>query len=186
MDNQKHSDRGRFTIHADILIFELRLQPRISTINQLIETNCPKYKIWLAIDDTIRYDTVLIHQHRPLRSNQPTNHKIADSMTSTDNQVLPRKLWEHPDPKSTQLWKFMQEVNRKSGRNLQVRNSPEFVHTNFGSVPVPQPLVPPEPVLRMCTKFQSLVLLPTPMPSSGLKLGYSVAPVVKKNISALG
>lgn len=34
---------------------------------------------------------------------------------------LPRKLWEHPDPKSTDMYKFMQEVNKKHGLNLQVR-----------------------------------------------------------------
>lgn len=33
---------------------------------------------------------------------------------------IPRKLWEHPDPKSTLMWRFMQEVNEKSNRNLQV------------------------------------------------------------------
>lgn len=47
-------------------------------------------------------------------------------MGSTDDTAavaLPRKLWEHPDPESTQMWKFMQEVNRKSGRGLKVRNN---------------------------------------------------------------
>lgn len=41
-------------------------------------------------------------------------------MATITTEDLPRKLWEHPDPKSTQMWKLMQEVNRKSGRNLQV------------------------------------------------------------------
>ncbi|KAI1754520.1 acetoacetate-CoA ligase [Xylaria castorea] len=31
---------------------------------------------------------------------------------------IPRKLWEHPDPKSTQLWEFMQLINRKYRLNL--------------------------------------------------------------------
>lgn len=35
--------------------------------------------------------------------------------------LVPRKLWEHPDPKSTLMWKFMQEINKKSNRDLQVR-----------------------------------------------------------------
>lgn len=34
--------------------------------------------------------------------------------------VLPRKLWEHPDPKSTLMWEFLQDVNRRSGRDLTV------------------------------------------------------------------
>ncbi|KAK6420011.1 hypothetical protein LTR95_016989 [Oleoguttula sp. CCFEE 5521] len=32
---------------------------------------------------------------------------------------LPRKLWEHPDPKSTNAWKFMQQVNKKHGQKLK-------------------------------------------------------------------
>lgn len=32
--------------------------------------------------------------------------------------ALPRKLWEHPNPKSTQLWDFMQLINQKHGLNL--------------------------------------------------------------------
>ncbi|KAI2633843.1 acetoacetate-CoA ligase [Xylaria nigripes] len=31
---------------------------------------------------------------------------------------VPRKLWEHPNPKSTQLWGFMQLMNRKYHLNL--------------------------------------------------------------------
>lgn len=36
----------------------------------------------------------------------------------------PRKLWEHPDPKSTAMWKFMQGANAKRGLQMQVRLSP--------------------------------------------------------------
>lgn len=32
---------------------------------------------------------------------------------------LPRKLWEHQKPKSTNAWKFMQTVNRKHKTNMQ-------------------------------------------------------------------
>ncbi|KAI0550838.1 hypothetical protein F4679DRAFT_194883 [Xylaria curta] len=32
--------------------------------------------------------------------------------------AIPRKLWEHPDPKSTQLWEFMQLINQKYHLNL--------------------------------------------------------------------
>ncbi|KAI0866078.1 acetoacetate-CoA ligase [Xylaria cubensis] len=32
--------------------------------------------------------------------------------------AVPRKLWEHPDPKSTQLWEFMQIINQKYRLNL--------------------------------------------------------------------
>lgn len=33
---------------------------------------------------------------------------------------MPRKLWEHPDPKSTAMWRFMQDANAKYGLNMQV------------------------------------------------------------------
>ena len=33
----------------------------------------------------------------------------------------PRKLWEHPDPKSTAMWKFMQDANARRGLHMQVR-----------------------------------------------------------------
>lgn len=32
---------------------------------------------------------------------------------------IPRKLWEHPNPKSTGMWKFMQRVNQKRGMDMQ-------------------------------------------------------------------
>ncbi len=35
--------------------------------------------------------------------------------------TTPRKLWEHPDPKSTEMWKFMQRVNKNHNRNFQAR-----------------------------------------------------------------
>lgn len=38
--------------------------------------------------------------------------------------TVPKKLWEHPNPKETEMYKFMQEVNRKQNLQLQVRNVP--------------------------------------------------------------
>ena len=38
-----------------------------------------------------------------------------------DSQSTQRKLWEHPDPKSTAMWKFMEDCNQKFGLHLQVR-----------------------------------------------------------------
>ena len=35
----------------------------------------------------------------------------ADSHSVTGNGV--QKLWEHPDPHSTPIWKFLQDVNKK-------------------------------------------------------------------------
>ena len=33
--------------------------------------------------------------------------------------AAPRKLWEHPDPESTHMWRFMQQVNQKHGLQLR-------------------------------------------------------------------
>ncbi|UKZ72591.1 hypothetical protein TrVFT333_000223 [Trichoderma virens FT-333] len=40
-------------------------------------------------------------------------------MASTDFDKLPRKLWEHHDRKSTAMWRFMQDANKKHNLNLQ-------------------------------------------------------------------
>lgn len=37
-----------------------------------------------------------------------------------DMTKMPRKLWEHPDPQSTAMWKFIQEVNRIRGLKIKV------------------------------------------------------------------
>jgi acetoacetyl-CoA synthetase len=34
------------------------------------------------------------------------------------NGAFAEKLWEHPDPNSTAMYKFMQHVNQKFSRNL--------------------------------------------------------------------
>jgi hypothetical protein len=41
-------------------------------------------------------------------------------MASTNFDKMPRKLWEHPDRKSTIMWRFMQDANKKLNLNLQV------------------------------------------------------------------
>lgn len=50
-------------------------------------------------------------------------------MASEDHPV-PRKLWEHPDPKSTALWEFMQDVNKK--RNLNIKTFRELYKWSVG------------------------------------------------------
>jgi acetoacetyl-CoA synthetase len=34
---------------------------------------------------------------------------------------IPRKLWEHPNPESTEMYRFMQEVNTQHNLELKVR-----------------------------------------------------------------
>jgi hypothetical protein len=41
-----------------------------------------------------------------------------------DSLAVPRKLWEHPDPTSTEMYRLMQEINKKHGLHLKV--SPLF------------------------------------------------------------
>jgi len=36
---------------------------------------------------------------------------------------VPRKLWEHPNPESTLMYKFMQELNRKHELQLKVTSA---------------------------------------------------------------
>ncbi|KAH6626286.1 hypothetical protein B0J18DRAFT_136610 [Chaetomium sp. MPI-SDFR-AT-0129] len=33
--------------------------------------------------------------------------------------AVPRKLWQHPDPQSTQMYRFMQDVNRQHGQQIK-------------------------------------------------------------------
>jgi hypothetical protein len=44
-------------------------------------------------------------------------HRTPDKM---EMDKMPRKLWEHPDPKSTAIWKFMEEANRRHGLKMGV------------------------------------------------------------------
>jgi acetoacetyl-CoA synthetase len=39
-------------------------------------------------------------------------------MSESTTHTLPRKLWEHPDPKSTRMWKFITRANQEFGLNL--------------------------------------------------------------------
>lgn len=42
-------------------------------------------------------------------------------MASED--LLPRKLWEHQNPRSTQMWKFLQSTETVAGLTLPVRSN---------------------------------------------------------------
>jgi hypothetical protein len=55
-------------------------------------------------------------------SNSSTFNIVLSSknpMASTSD--LPRKLWEHPDPQSTQMWAFKSELEKEKGLQLPVR-----------------------------------------------------------------
>jgi hypothetical protein len=48
-------------------------------------------------------------------------------MASTSFDKMPRKLWEHPDRKSTVMWRFMQQANQKFNLNMQVSQAFELI-----------------------------------------------------------
>lgn len=52
-----------------------------------------------------------------------------------DSTKMPRKLWGHPNPESTAMWKFMQDLNRTYGLKLKVsksiRNACELIDGNW-------------------------------------------------------
>ncbi|KAK3373791.1 hypothetical protein B0T24DRAFT_624590 [Lasiosphaeria ovina] len=56
-----------------------------------------------------------------------------------ESPAVPRKLWEHPDPKSTLMWRFVQDINNKHNLDLRVR-LPRFFYT-----PVPTCWLKPYP-----------------------------------------
>lgn len=45
---------------------------------------------------------------------------------SAHSMPIPRKLWEHPDPKSTAMWKFMQNANAKHGLKMEASDLPLY------------------------------------------------------------
>lgn len=51
------------------------------------------------------------------------------------SSTLPRELWSHPDPKSTQMYKFMQLVNKGHKLNLAVSISTEIQAKNVLETP---------------------------------------------------
>ncbi|KJR82982.1 acetoacetyl-CoA synthetase [Sporothrix schenckii 1099-18] len=53
-------------------------------------------------------------------------------MAVSQIQALPRKLWEHPDPKSTEMYKFLQKVNSKHALHLKVRAANPPISSTIG------------------------------------------------------
>jgi acetoacetyl-CoA synthetase len=76
-------------------------------------------------------------------------------MASPD--VMPRKLWEHPDPDSTNMARFMRDVNKKRGLKLKV----SFVRkkksrTQSLSIFNPKHLVYQKSTKRFIDQYQNL------------------------------
>ena len=42
--------------------------------------------------------------------------------------VVPRKLWEHPNPEATNMAQFMRDVNKKRGLNLKVTQTIKWLY----------------------------------------------------------
>jgi hypothetical protein len=48
------------------------------------------------------------------------SHYSPQKQPNMDSVNVPRKLWEHPDPKSTEMYRLMQEINAKHNLQLNV------------------------------------------------------------------
>ncbi|PFH56127.1 hypothetical protein XA68_17020 [Ophiocordyceps unilateralis] len=49
----------------------------------------------------------------------PSRLPFSSPSATMNLAVSPRKLWEHPNPHDTAMWRFMQESNRRHGLHLQ-------------------------------------------------------------------
>jgi hypothetical protein len=59
----------------------------------------------------------------------PLHHSSKTTMSPNSTMMeVPRKLWEHATPKSTEMWKFMQGVNKKRNSNMQVSFALQSTH----------------------------------------------------------
>lgn len=47
---------------------------------------------------------------------------IVDPAPALQDQPLPRELWRHPNPKSTDMEAFRKMVNKTRGKNLKVHH----------------------------------------------------------------
>jgi hypothetical protein len=61
---------------------------------------------------------------------------------------VPRKLWEHPDPRSTEMYKLMQEINTKQNIHLEVRDSLPYATHTLSHQALLVDLLGPVPVLH--------------------------------------
>lgn len=75
----------------------------------------------LGVSSVIYY--IHISAHIPISIASGQLLQQYGTMASTNFDKMPRKLWEHPDPKSTVMWRFMQEANKKFNLNMQVSKS---------------------------------------------------------------
>ena len=59
-----------------------------------------------------------------------------------DSVNVPRKLWEHPNPKSTEMYRLMQEINSKHQLQLEVchHSIPSVVQIPIDSIDVLGPV----------------------------------------------
>lgn len=46
---------------------------------------------------------------------------MLDGRAGNMDLPIPRKLWEHPDPTNTQMWKFKTALEKKVGKKFAVR-----------------------------------------------------------------
>lgn len=94
----------------------------------LLQAACPKahvFSFYFSFSLRSTCEALLSISLTLRRKKRKKRKKIAvtpatHNSPNMDFEQTPRKLWEHPDPKSTAMWAFMQDANAKYGLNMQV------------------------------------------------------------------
>lgn len=81
-----------------------------------------------------RYSSILTLKALYLRTLKFTDMTVSIPKNEELNGVtkLPKLLWEHPDPKATPMWAFLQHVNQKYG--FQFTTYPELLEWSNGHI----------------------------------------------------
>lgn len=111
-----------------------------------------------------------------MASNGVSTNSSGTDVTRNGVQHAPEKLWEHPSPKNTPMWKFMQDVNKKYQLNLQsyddlYRWSIENIGDFWGDVWESTGVVASEPYNRVVD--EKAPMFPRPSWFEGAKLNFA-------------
>lgn len=60
----------------------------------------------------------MLSAHWPINCNKDRPNALNPAMAATTD--TPRKLWEHPSPQTTEMWKFKSSLEKAKGINLPV------------------------------------------------------------------
>ncbi|KIY01453.1 uncharacterized protein Z520_03005 [Fonsecaea multimorphosa CBS 102226] len=95
----------------------------------------------------------------------------------TSEHPIPRKLWEHPDPKSTHMYKFMRRAERETGRSFKdydalhqwsIKHRSEFWRFTLDYFPIVYSGKVPTPVVNETARIDTV-----PRWFQGVKLNFA-------------